>query len=164
MEKSNDKKHKANPKKNDFNVPAPKKSCLIHGPDSSNTTDECQTMQEQAYQMKEDYKNISQAECSHQKCEREQQNKKEKNELHEMIMKEVQQSMQTMSKQMHQQHHSDDDSDIDKSHHVKVMEDITVSECYNLSDLRQPPTKKTKTQHLFCPNHYSGPWNAFRQK
>jgi hypothetical protein len=27
------------------------------------------------------------------------------------------------------------------------MEDITVSECYNLSDLHQPPTKKTKTQH-----------------
>jgi hypothetical protein len=28
------------------------------------------------------------------------------------------------------------------------MEDITVSECYNLSDLHQPPTKKTKTQHF----------------
>ena len=31
---------------------------------------------------------------------------------------------------------------------VEAMEDITVSECYNLSDLRQPPTKKTKTQHF----------------
>jgi hypothetical protein len=68
-----------------------------------------------------------------------------------------------MFKQMHQQHHSDDDSNIDESHHVEVMENITVSECYNLSNLRQPPTKKTKTQQ-FCPNHYSGPWNAFRQK
>jgi hypothetical protein len=28
------------------------------------------------------------------------------------------------------------------------MEDIMVSECYNLSDLHQPPTKKTKTQHF----------------
>ncbi len=89
-----------------------------------------------------------------------------------MIMKEVQQSMQIMFKQMHQQNCWDNDSDIDESHHIEVMEDIMVSECYNLSDLHQPPTKKTKTQHFapittastFCPNHYSGPWNAFRQK
>jgi hypothetical protein len=53
---------------------------------------------------------------------------------HTVIMKEVQQSMQTMFKQMHQHHNSDDDSDIDKSHHLEVMEDITVSECLNLSD------------------------------
>ncbi len=65
-----------------------------------------------------------------------------------MIMKEVQQSMQTMFKQMHQHHHSDDDSNIDESHHIEVMEDMTVSECYNLSDLHQPPTKKTKTQNF----------------
>ena len=58
-EKSNDKKCKAKPKKNDSDVPAPKKSCLIHGPDSSHMTNECQTMQEQAYQMKEAWKNIS---------------------------------------------------------------------------------------------------------
>jgi hypothetical protein len=31
------------------------------------------------------------------------------------------------------------------------MEDITVSECFNLSDLHQPPTKKTKTKH-FAPS------------
>ena len=74
--------------------------------------------------------------------------KKKKNELHKMIMKEVQQLMQTMFKQMHQQHHLDDDSDIDESHHIKAMDDITVSECYNLSDLHQPPTKKNKTQHF----------------
>jgi hypothetical protein len=77
--------------------------------------------------------------------------KKKKNELHKMIMKEAQQWMQTMFKQMHQQHRSDDDSDINESHHIEVMEDITVSECYNLSDLCQPPTKKNKTQH-FAPN------------
>jgi hypothetical protein len=63
-------------------------------------------------------------------------------------MKEVQQTMQTMFKQMHQHHHLDDDSDIDEAHHVEATEDITVSECYNLSDLCQPPTKKTKTQHF----------------
>jgi hypothetical protein len=40
-EKPNDKKCKAKPKKNDSNVPAHKKSCLIHGPDSSNMTDKC---------------------------------------------------------------------------------------------------------------------------
>jgi hypothetical protein len=40
-EKSNDKKCKANPKNNDSDVPAPKKSCLIHGPDSSHMTNEC---------------------------------------------------------------------------------------------------------------------------
>ena len=63
-------------------------------------------------------------------------------------MKKVQQLMQTIFKQIHQQHHLDDDFNIDESHHVEVMEDITVSECYNLSDLHQPPTKKTKTQHF----------------
>ena len=63
-------------------------------------------------------------------------------------MKEVQQSMQTMFKQMHQHHCLGDDSDIDESHQVEVIEDITVSECFNLSDLHQPPTKKTKTQHF----------------
>jgi hypothetical protein len=63
-------------------------------------------------------------------------------------MKEVQQSMQIMFKQMHQQNCWDNDSDIDESHHIEVMEDIMVSECYNLSDLHQPPTKKTKTQHF----------------
>jgi hypothetical protein len=147
-EKSNDKKRKAQMKKDDSNVLAPKKSCLIHGPDSSHTTDECRTMRKQAYWMKEAWKNVPQAEQSHQKCKREQQKKKDQNELHEMIMKEVQQSMQTIFKQMQQHHHLDDDSNIDEAHHVEVMEDITVSECYNLSDLRQPPTKKTKTQHF----------------
>jgi hypothetical protein len=85
---------------------------------------------------------ITPAECSCQKCKCKQQKQKDKNELHEMIMKEVQQSMQTMFKQMHQQHCSDADFDIDESHHIEVMEDITVSECYNLSDLHQPPTKR----------------------
>jgi hypothetical protein len=147
-EKSNDKKRKAQTKKEDFNAPAPKKSCLIHGLDSSHTTNECQIMQEQAYWMKEAYKNSSPAERSCQKRKRKQQKKKDQNELHEMIMKEVQQSMQTMFKQMYQHHCSDNDSDIDEAHHIEAMEDITVSECYNLSDLRQPPTKKTKTQHF----------------
>ena len=68
MEKLNDKKHKAKPKKNDSDAPAPKKSCLIHGPDSSHMIDECRTMHEQAYQMKEAWKNITPGECSHQKC------------------------------------------------------------------------------------------------
>ena len=85
---------------------------------------------------------MSPAECSCKKHEHEQQ--QEKNERHEMIMKEVQQSMQDMlKKQLHKHHHSDDDSDIDESHQVELMKDITVSECFNLSDLRQPPTKKT---------------------
>jgi hypothetical protein len=98
--------------------------------------------------MKKAWKNIPPRECSHQKCEHEQQKQNKKNDLHAMIMKEVQQSMQTMFKQTHQQHHLDNDSNIDESHHVEVIEDITVSECFNLSDLCQPPTKKTKTQHF----------------
>jgi hypothetical protein len=40
-EKSNDKKRKAKSKKNNSDAPVPKKSCLIHGSDSSHTTDEC---------------------------------------------------------------------------------------------------------------------------
>jgi hypothetical protein len=105
-------------------------------------------MCKQAYQMKEAWKNTSQAECSRQKCKREQQKQKEQNELHEMIMKEVQKLMQDMFKQPHQCHHLDDDSNMDKSHQLESMDNITVSECFNLSDLRQPPTKKTKTQHF----------------
>jgi hypothetical protein len=146
-EKLNDKKRKAKSKKNDSTVLVPK-MCLIHRSDSSHMTNECQIMQEQAYQMKEAWKNVPLGERSHQKHEREQQKQKEKQELHEMIMKEVKQSMQDMFKQMHQHHHSDGDSNIDESHHVAAMEDIMVSECYNLSDLHQPPTKKTKTQHF----------------
>jgi hypothetical protein len=53
MEKSNDKKHEAQMKKDDSNALAPKKSSLIHGSDSSHTTNECQTMHKQAYWMKE---------------------------------------------------------------------------------------------------------------
>jgi hypothetical protein len=147
-EKSNDKKCKAKSKKNNSDAPAPKKSCLLHGEDSSHTTNECRTMHEQAYQMKEAYKNISPAECSHQKRERKQQKQKEQNKIHEMIIKQVQQSMQDMFKQPHQRHHLDDDSDMDESHQLESMDNITVSECFNLSDLRQPPTKKTKTQHF----------------
>jgi hypothetical protein len=147
-EKSNDKKRKAKLKKNDSDALAPKKSCLIHGEDSSHTTDECQTMHEQAYRMIEAWKNTSQAERSRQKCEREQQKQKEQNELHKMIMKKVQKLMQDMFKQLHQRHHSDDDSDMDESHQLESMDNITVSECFNLSDLHQPPTKKTKTQHF----------------
>ena len=45
---------------------APKKTCMIHGPNSSHMTDECRTLQEQ--NEKEAWKNLSQAECSHQKC------------------------------------------------------------------------------------------------
>jgi hypothetical protein len=97
-EKSNDKKRKAKSKKNDSDAPVPKKSCLIHGEDSSHMTNECQAMREQVYRMKEAWKNTSQAECSRQKCKREQQKQMEQNELHEMIMKQVQQSMQDMFK------------------------------------------------------------------
>jgi hypothetical protein len=79
-EKSNDKKCKAKSKKNNSDAPAPKKSCLIHGSDSSHTTDECQTMREQAYRMKEAWKNTSQAERSRQKREREQQKQAQRTE------------------------------------------------------------------------------------
>jgi hypothetical protein len=130
-EKSNDKKCKAQSKKNDSNARAPKKSCLIHGPNSSHTTNECQTMQEQAYWMKEAWKNVPMAERSHQKHEHEQQKQKDKNELHEMVMKEVQQSMQAMFKQSHQQHHLDDDSNVDESHHVEAMNAIICLTCVN---------------------------------
>jgi hypothetical protein len=93
-------------------------------------------------------KHISGRGCSNQKCEREQQKQKEQNELHEMVMKEVQQSMQNMFKQQHQYHHWDNDSNMDEYHQLESMDNITVSECFNLSDLHQPPTKKTKTQHF----------------
>jgi excinuclease UvrABC helicase subunit UvrB len=92
-------------------------------------------MQEQAYQMKETWKNMTQVQHSCQKCECEQQKQKEQNELHEIIMKGVSKSMQEMFKQLHQHHHLDDDSDIDESHQVESMDNITVSECFNLSDL-----------------------------
>ena len=101
-------------------------------------------MCEQAYRMKEAWKNTSQAEHSRQKRDREQKKQKEQNELHEMIMKQVQQSMQDMFKQPHQHHHSDDDSDMDESHQLESMDNITVSEFFNLSDLCQPPST-TKT-------------------
>jgi hypothetical protein len=78
MEKPNDKKCKGKLKKNDSEMPAPKMNCMIHGSDSSQMTDKCHTLQEQAYQMKEAWKNMSPAKCSHQKCKRKQQNK-EKN-------------------------------------------------------------------------------------
>jgi hypothetical protein len=48
-EKSNDKKRKAKSKKNNSDAPVPKKSCLLHGEDSSHTTNECRTMRKQAY-------------------------------------------------------------------------------------------------------------------
>jgi hypothetical protein len=47
-EKLNDKKRKAKPKKNDSDMPVPKKPCMLHGSNSSHTTDQCQTLQEQA--------------------------------------------------------------------------------------------------------------------
>jgi hypothetical protein len=102
--------------------------------------------------MKEAWKNTSQAERS-----REQQKQKEQNELHEMIMKQVQQSMQDMFKQLHQRHHSDDDSDMDESHQLESMDNITVSECFNLSDLRPSTPHKKDKDSTFCPNHYSVP-------
>jgi hypothetical protein len=98
--------------------------------------------------MKEAWKNVSPAEPSCQRCKREQQKQKEQNELHEMIMSQVEQSMQNMFKQQDQCHHLDDDSDMDESHQLESMDNITMSECFNLSDLHQPPTKKTKTQHF----------------
>jgi hypothetical protein len=66
-----------------------------------------------------------------------------------MIMKEVQQSMQTMLfKQMHQQHHLDDDSEINESHHVEAMENITVSEYYNCLICVNHPLKRLKLNIL----------------
>jgi hypothetical protein len=56
QKKPNDKKCKAKPKKNDSNMPAPRKPCMLHGPNSSYMTDNCQTLQEQASQMKETWK------------------------------------------------------------------------------------------------------------
>jgi hypothetical protein len=46
-------------------------------------------MRKQTYRMKEDWRNVSPAERSRQKREREQQKQKEQNELHEIIMKQV---------------------------------------------------------------------------
>jgi hypothetical protein len=61
-----------------------------------------------------------------------------------MAMKQVQQMIKDMFKQPHQHHHLMMIlADIDEAHHVEAMENITVSECFNLSDLCQPPTKKT---------------------
>jgi hypothetical protein len=111
-------------------------------------------MREQAYQMKEAWKNMTQAECSHQKCK--QRKQKEQNELHEIIMKEVSELMHEMFKQLHQHHHSDDVSNMDKSHQVESMNNITVSECFNLSELHQPPTKRLRLIDI-CPNQYSDP-------
>jgi hypothetical protein len=45
----------------------------------SHTTNECRTMQKQAYWMKEAWKNVPQAEQSCQKWERKQQKQKDKN-------------------------------------------------------------------------------------
>jgi hypothetical protein len=45
-----------------------------------------------------------------------------------------------MFQQPNQHHHLDDNFNINKAHHVEEMENITVSECFNLSDLCQPPT------------------------
>jgi hypothetical protein len=56
--------------------------------------------------------------------------------------------MQEMLKQLHQHHHLDDDSHIDESHQVESMDNIMVSECFNLSELCQPPKKRLKTQHF----------------
>jgi hypothetical protein len=64
LEKSIDKKRKAKSKKNDSDAQVPKKSSLIHGPDSSHMTNECQTMHKQAYWMKEAWKNMTQVERS----------------------------------------------------------------------------------------------------
>jgi hypothetical protein len=90
--------------------------------------------------MKEAWKNVSLAECSGQKHEHEQQKQKEQNELHEMVMKQVQQMIKDMFKQPHQHHHSDDDSDTNEAHHIEVMENIMVSD-----------------DSTFCPNYYSAP-------
>jgi hypothetical protein len=103
---------------------------MLHGSNSSHTTDDCQTLQEQASWIKEAWNNVSLAERSHQKCKREQQKQKEQNELHEI----------DMFQQPNQHHHLDDNFNINKAHHVEEMENITVSECFNLSDLCQPPT------------------------
>jgi hypothetical protein len=41
MEKPNNKKRKAKPKTNDSVMLAPKKTCMIHGPNSSHMTGKC---------------------------------------------------------------------------------------------------------------------------
>ena len=97
---------------------------------AAHMTDNCQVVQEQVYQMKEAWKNLSPAECSRQKCKHKQQKQKEQNELHEMVMKQVQQMMKDMFKQPHQHHHSENNSSINEAHQVEEMENITVSECF----------------------------------
>ena len=106
-------------------------------------------MKEQAKRMHAAWKNQSPAERSRKKRERQQQEQQQKNELHEMVMHEVQQSMKDMFKTHHHQE-SDDDSDMQEAHQTESLNlaDVKVSECYNLSDLRQPPTKRIKTQHF----------------
>jgi hypothetical protein len=66
----------------------------------------------------------------------------------EIIMKEVNKLMQEMFKQLHQCHHSDNDSNNNGSHQLESMDNITVSECFNLSDLHQPPTKRLRLNIL----------------
>jgi hypothetical protein len=65
-----------------------------------------------------------------------------------MIMKQVHWTMKDMLKQCHQHHHSNNNFNFDESHDVEEMENITVSECFNLSDLRQPSTKRLRLHIL----------------
>ena len=163
QDKSKDKKRKNKSSNKESDSPPPKRFCVLHQVDTHWTND-CTVMKEQAKRMHAAYNNLSPAERSRKKRERQQQQQQEKNELHEMVVHEIQQSMKDLFKTPHStnRHESDDDTDMEDPHQDNSlnMADVEVSECYNLSDLRQPPTilvSKTFQSQGFdvCPYSYS---------
>jgi hypothetical protein len=83
----------------------------------------------------------------------------DKKEFHTMIKKEVQKCVTEAFQAQFATYCCDNklnsDDDDDEQHQIESplkldLEDIKVSENYNLSDLRQPQTKCAKTHHL-CP-------------
>ena len=116
-------------------------------------------MKEQAGRMKAMYK--AQSTTERDKKKREWKNKKsiDRDEINQMVADTVKQSMkeifqtQMKSKNKRTRDESDTDSDSDNEHYRMEnvdfdLEEINVSEMLALSDLRKPPRKRQKTNHL----------------
>ena len=131
---------------------------MLHGV-YSHTSDQCQVLKEQATRMKEMYKAKSSSERNKKK--REWKNKKslDRDEINQMVTDTVKKSMkeilqtQMKNNKKRTRDESDADSDSDNDHYRMdelnlSLEEINVSEMLALSDLRKPPQKYQKTNHL----------------
>ena len=154
--KQSGKKHTNNT--NESSPASAKKPCLLHGT-HSHTTEECKVVKERILHMKAMYNVQDLAECAKKHKEWKSKKAPTCNEINKMVIENIKKSVkeifdvhaETLKNCNCKDTNSDSDLEPEQYHMEEVgldLKEVNVSENLALYDLRRPPQKHQKTNHL----------------